>query len=140
MSDRRPQQLATDLLNVLEEASAIFKAEEAKLQQVLMQVRSIVGPKVAKWSDEDVTASMKAGKLVCRDYFVGDDDEKASSDKDNEKPYVNSSFIIDNAIFYFAFSVDLVQINASAVRKTKWMESLKNPVQYSKRLDARVPS
>ena len=48
MSDRRPH-LGTDLLNVLEEASAIFKAEEAKLHQVLMQVRNIVGPKVAKW-------------------------------------------------------------------------------------------
>ena len=44
MSDRRPH-LATDLLNALEEASAIFKAEEAKLHQVLMQVRNIVGPK-----------------------------------------------------------------------------------------------
>ena len=72
MSDRRPQQLAADLLNVLEEAAAIFKAEEAKLHQVLMQVQNIVGPKVATWIDEDVAASMKAGRLVCRDYF---DDE-----------------------------------------------------------------
>ena len=85
MSDFRPQQLATDLLNVLEEASAFFKAEEAKLHQVLMHVRNIVGPKVAKWIDEDVVASMKAGKLICRDYFK----------------YVNSSFLIDNAIFIF---------------------------------------
>ena len=62
----------TDLRTTILEASAVFKSEEAKLQEVLTSVRKVVGPQVAKQIDEDVAASMKAGKLVCGDPSVLD--------------------------------------------------------------------
>ena len=66
------------------EASALFKAEEAELQEVLTRVRNIVGPRVAKWIDEDVAASMETGKLVCRDLSALDAAFNRSDDEDDE--------------------------------------------------------
>lgn len=65
------------------EASTVFKTEEEKLQQLLTSVRNIVGPRVAKWIDEDVAASMEAGKLICRDLFQLDVEFKGSNDDDD---------------------------------------------------------
>lgn len=63
--------------------SSVFKAEEAKLQDVLTRVRNIVGPRIAKWIDEDVAASTEAGKLVCRDLFALDAEFNCSNDDDD---------------------------------------------------------
>ncbi|KAF8814572.1 hypothetical protein BYT27DRAFT_7334407 [Phlegmacium glaucopus] len=69
---------AADVLEV----SALIKAEEGKLQEVLKKVRNIVGPRVAKGIDEDVAASVAAGKLVCRDLSVLDAEFNHSNDED----------------------------------------------------------
>ena len=65
------------------QASTIFKAEEENIQQLLTRVRNIVGPRVAKWIDEDVAASMEAGKLVRRDLFELDAEFKRSNNEDD---------------------------------------------------------
>lgn len=64
--------LQTQIQKVELEASTLFKVQETKLQEILTSVKNIVGPRVAKWIDEDVAASMKAGKLVLRDFSALD--------------------------------------------------------------------
>jgi hypothetical protein len=66
------------------EASALFRAEEAKLQEILTRVRNIMGPRVAKWIEEDVAASMEAGKLVCRDFSLLNAELNRSNDDDDD--------------------------------------------------------
>ena len=74
-------------LRTLLETSTVFTAEEDKLQEVLMRVRNIVGPRIAKWIDEDVAASVEAGKLVRRDLFALDAEFNGSNDdEDNDEP------------------------------------------------------
>lgn len=64
--------LQTRIHKIKLEASTLFKVQENKLQEILTSVKNIVGPQVAKWIDEDVAASMKAGKLILRDFSVLD--------------------------------------------------------------------
>jgi hypothetical protein len=71
-------------IRTLLEANNVFKAEEERLQELLTQVRSIVGPRISTWIDEDVAASMEAGKLVRRDLFVLDAEFNGSSDDDDD--------------------------------------------------------
>jgi hypothetical protein len=69
-------------LRTLLETSTVFKADEEKLQEVLMRVRKIVGPRIAQWIDEDVAASVEAGKLVRRDLFALDAEFNGSNEND----------------------------------------------------------